>query len=195
MFRRMLLVMMCVLMAVAAPAQVGGGLSLSGVASQIDGDSWGGYEKVGVGFGGFAWFMFNDRVGIQPEIAFGHRGSREVVGGFGQFSLNFIDIPVMLRIKAYEKDPYSLVVEAGPSADILLSARNGFKPYQVDNTAFFSRYNAEAHVGLAGYFQERVGLFLRWSVGLNNLWAYTPRPWMTIHYFSAGLRFGFIGGR
>jgi hypothetical protein len=173
-------------------SQVGAGLWLSGVASQIDGDSWGGYEKVGFGVGGFAWYNFSEKVGLQTEISFGHRGSREVVEGFGQYALNFIDVPVLLRYRFWQAGNLGVSLETGPGVSFLLSARNGFKPNQVDNTEFFSRYNAEAHLGLSGNFGSAFTIFMRWSMGLNNLWAFTPRPWMTIHYFSLGVRVGFI---
>ncbi len=50
----------------AAAQNVGAGLIVAGVASQIDGDSWGGYNKLGYSLGGFAWYDFNDRISLEP---------------------------------------------------------------------------------------------------------------------------------
>ncbi|HEX2898696.1 MAG TPA: hypothetical protein VHS96_03145, partial [Bacteroidia bacterium] len=76
---------------------VGAGLIAAGVASQIDGDNWGGYNKIGYSLGGFAWYDFNDRISLSPEITIGHRGSREMVEGYEQYNLNVIDVPLLLR--------------------------------------------------------------------------------------------------
>lgn len=169
---------------------VGGGLSLAGVASQIDGDQWGGYKKLGLHFGGFAWYDFNDRLGIQAEILYGHRGSREVVTAYGQISLNYIDLPLLLRVRVLSKESTQLFAEAGPSANLILSARTGFKEFKRDVTAEYNRLNSEVHLGGTLLFQERIGLLARWSYGITNLYN-ARRPWLAIHYVNFGVRIAF----
>ncbi len=167
---------------------VGGGLTGGVVTSQIDGDTWGGYNKWGYQIGGFAYYDFTENISMQIEILHTHRGSREVVNDFGKVNLNYIDVPVLFQ---YKKDAGNglLTAEGGLSANILLSARTGFAPLQADRTEDYRRLSTELHIGSCYYFGERVGLFGRWSVGLSNLNATeVVRPWLTIHYITAGLR-------
>lgn len=189
--RTWIIIFACCLSALGLSAQgVGGGIQVAGVASQIDGDQWGGYNKLGLGFGGFAFYDFNDYLSLQIELLYGHRGSREVNKAYGQINLNLIDMPVLLRLRFYEFGNAAFFAEAGPSVNTLLSARNGFKDLKYDVTDFYHRFNAELHLGASLLVQERAGIFLRWSYGLTNLNVFT-RPWFAIHYISLGGRLSF----
>lgn len=169
---------------------VGGGLHLAVVTSQIDGDAWGGFNKWGYQFGGFATYDFNDRLGLQVEINHSHRGSREIAVQ-GRINLNYIDVPLLLQYKKVMKNGLA-IAEGGLSANLLLSANTGFPPFKQDQTEIYKRLSTELHLGAAYYFVEKVGLYARWSLGLSNL-NNTParRPWFTIHYLSLGLRVKF----
>jgi hypothetical protein len=188
--RNLLLYMLFLCPLLAGAQGVGGGIQIAGVASQIDGDQWGGYNKGGLGFGGFAFYDFNDYLSLQVELLYGHRGSREVTKAYGQINLNFIDMPVLLRLRCYEWGNAAFFAEAGPSVNTLLSARNGFKDLKLDVTDFYHRFNAEVHLGASLLVNERAGMFVRWSYGLTNLNVFT-RPWFAIHYISLGARLSF----
>lgn len=171
---------------------VGGGLTGGVVASQIDGDTWGGFNKWGYQFGGFAYYDFNDHIALQVEILQSRRGSREVQTDFGQVTLSFIDVPILFQYKRPLSNGGTAVAEGGLSANLLLSGKTGFKPLVLDQTENYRRLSTELHLGAAWYFSEKIGLYGRWSLGLSNLNG-TPaaRPWLTIHCLSAGLRFKF----
>jgi hypothetical protein len=189
--RKILLLLALLVLSISLRAQgVGGGIQVAGVASQIDGDQWGGYNKLGIGFGGFAFYDFNDYLALQIELLYGHRGSREVTRAYGQINLNLIDMPILLRLRCYEWGTAKFYAEAGPSVNTLLSARNGFKDLKYDVTDFYHRFNLEVHLGASLMVQDRVGMFLRWSYGLTNLNVFT-RPWFAIHYISLGGRLSF----
>lgn len=172
-------------------SQVGGGLSVAGVASQIDGDTWGGYNKLGISFGGFAFYDFTDKLSLQVEILFGHRGSREVVTAFSQIALNMIDVPILARYKLIGDAASGLSVEAGLAPVIMLDAKSGIGALKRDQTANYKRLSVEAHAGLSWAFNENIGMFARWSYSVSNL-NNTPsrRPWLTLHYISLGVRAG-----
>lgn len=171
---------------------VGGGLTGAVVASQIDGDTWGGFNKWGYQFGGFAYYDFNDRMALQIEILTSHRGSREVQTAYGQVALNFIDVPVLFQYKKELGNGGMVIGEGGLSANLLLSAKTGFDPFKLDQTENYRRLSSELHLGAAYYFTRSIGFYGRWSLGISNLNG-TPaaRPWLTIHCLSAGLRFKF----
>lgn len=167
---------------------VGGGLTGGVVTSQIDGDTWGGYNKWGYQIGGFAYYGLSDRLNLHIEIIHTHRGSREVVTDFGRVNLNYIDVPVLLQYK-FPVSQGEFNAEAGISANLLLSAQTGFDPFQFDQTENYRRLSSELHLGSSYFFNDFLGIFGRWSIGMTNLNA-TPlaRPWLTIHYFTLGTR-------
>ncbi|MEM0995530.1 MAG: porin family protein [Bacteroidota bacterium] len=178
------------LLGTALPAQyIGGGLSLAGIASQIDGDQWGGYKKIGYHIGGWATYDFNDWLAMQIEILHSHRGSREVVKDFGQVSLNFIDVPVLLRIRPLQNLPREAWVEVGPSVHYLLSAKTGFNNLKVDQSDNYRRVSGELGLGMGTFLTDHIAFFGRWNIGVTNLSRFV-RPWFTIHYFSFGFKFG-----
>ncbi|HHG83157.1 MAG TPA: PorT family protein [Bacteroidetes bacterium] len=169
---------------------IGGGLSIGGIASQIDGDQWAGYNKVGYHIGGYAFYDLSDKVALQIEILHTNRGSREVNKAYGQIHLNYIDVPLLLRFGLLETDNARILGEIGPSINMLLSAKNGFKPLTADRTDLYHRFSGEFHFGSTLLFTENLGLFARWSVSFTNLLRSYP-PWFTIHYFTIGGRINF----
>jgi hypothetical protein len=162
------------------------------VVSQIDGDSWGGYKKLGYNLGGYAYYDFNNSLSIAPEITIGNRGSRETVKGYGQINLNFIDVPVMLRyhLLGDARTP-GLQLEAGPSANILFLAKSGFSDLKQNITPSLSKMGASLNFGSTWFPNYNVGIFLRWSYSITNLNGLAVRPWLTCHFFSAGLKLNF----
>ena len=169
---------------------VGGGLSLAGIASQIDGDQWGGYKKIGYHIGGWAYYDFSDALALQVEILHSHRGSRELVKGFGQISLNYLDFPVLLRVRPFQNLSREVWAEAGPSIHYMLSAKTGFNQNKLDQSENYRRVSAEALIGAGAYLSDHIAVFGRWNIGISNLSVFYP-PWFTIHYFSFGVKLGF----
>ncbi|MEM7036112.1 MAG: outer membrane beta-barrel protein [Bacteroidota bacterium] len=178
----------CVVLPVSGQ-NVGGGLSLAGVASQIDGDAWGGYNKLGWSFGGYAYYDFSDRLALMTEILYGHRGSREAAVN-GQVSLDFIDVPVMLRLKGFGEGKQGLYGNIGTAFNILLNARSGIKPFILDQNDNFRRLTMDFQLGGSYFFNDYIGLFGRWSISYFNLSKFYP-PWLSIHYISFGVKVGF----
>ncbi len=171
---------------------VGGGLSIAGVASQIDGDAWGGYKKLGYCLGGFAWYDFNDRWSLSPEITLGNRGSRELEKGYGQINLNFIDVPVLVRFRAIgDVDGQSLLLEAGPSANILYSAKSGFSDLKQNITPSLKKFGASVNLGLIWFVNPKIGITGRWTSSFTNLNGLGVRPWLTTYFFSFGAKIAF----
>jgi|GEM_PF-2689027 len=173
-----------------AQAQMGGGILGGVTSSQIDGDSWGGYNFWGHQVGGFVEYSFSEKVGLQLEISQSRRGSREA--GIGRVALSFIDVPVLFRMKR-ELNGREVAGELGLSGNLLLSGKTGLKPFDFDQTENFRRFSSELHLGAAYYFSPNLGFYGRWTIGLSNLHSDPQlRPWLAIHYFSFGLRVRFL---
>jgi hypothetical protein len=177
-----------------AAQNVGAGLIVAGVASQIDGDSWGGYNKLGYSLGGFAWYDFNDRVSLSPEITIGHRGSREMVDGYEQYNLNVIDVPLLVRYCILgDINAQNLQLEAGPSANILISAKSGFGQQKLDLMPQFNRLNLSINTGATFFVNKNIGIMGRWSYALTNMNknANVFRVYYRCHFLTFGVRLAF----
>lgn len=173
---------------------VGGGLTAAVVGSQIDGDDWGGYNKFGYSLGGFAFYDFDDKFSLMPEITVNHRGSREVVNGYGQYNLNVIDVPVLLRYRALgAPEAQSLLAEVGPSVNILFSAKSGFGTLRQDLMPSFHKVGISGNVGGTFFLGRHVGLFARWTYSLTNLnlQARISREYWRCHFITLGVKFSF----
>ena len=132
----------------------GGGIIAGFSASQIDGDSYGGYKKLGPVLGGFARYEFNEKFSLQPEIVYNQRGAREVKDAtFYHVRNNYIDVPVMLNYRAWSNGNQSIQVQAGPQFGALLGATGavGDKDNKVDISGSFNRFNLDG-VGGADFY-------------------------------------------
>lgn len=173
---------------------VGGGLIAAGVASQIDGDNWGGYNKLGYSLGGFAWYDFTDRISLSPEITIGNRGSREMVDGYEQYNLNVIDVPLLVRYCLLgDINAQNLQLEVGPSANILISAKAGFGQQKLDLMPQFNRFNLSINGGATFFVNKNIGILGRWTYALTNMnknWQLTREYWRC-HFLTFGVRLAF----
>lgn len=190
-----LLLFLSVLPLATFAQNVGGGALLSGVASQIDGDGWGGYNKLGFSLGGFAWYDFNDRFSLSPEILIGMRGSREVKNAYGKFDLSVIDVPVLLRYRVVgSPSAASLLLEAGPSANILISAKSGFGNIKQNVLPNFNKFNISGSLGASYFFNPKIALTGRWTYSLTNMSKSLPQsesPYWRCHFILFGIRLAF----
>lgn len=87
-----------------------GGVAAGLNFSQVDGDSYAGYNKVGFNGGGMVYVRFSDRVGISLELAYSQKGARVKqsttdiygVGYLNDYNLklNYAEVPLMFYIVA-----------------------------------------------------------------------------------------------
>lgn len=84
-----------------------GGLIAGMNAAQLDGDTYGGYHKVGLNVGGIVYAKFMQMAGISLELLFSQKGSKGVrtsessVGSFYEkytLGINYVEVPVMVHI-------------------------------------------------------------------------------------------------
>jgi hypothetical protein len=83
-----------------------GGILLGLNASQIDGDSWYGYNKAGLVAGAFVFTDFGEKWSAQMEIRYSGKGSasskRDSLDVRRKFSLRYIEIPVMAKFDVFK---------------------------------------------------------------------------------------------
>jgi len=109
------------------PKRFNGGL-IGGVNfTQVDGDSYYGYNKVGFNLGGIVLVRFSEHIGASMELLFSQKGSKgqgitespyigEYVAKYYMF-LNYAEVPITLHLMFHSTD-----VELGASYAYLISS-------------------------------------------------------------------------
>lgn len=109
------------------PKVFGGGLILGCNFTQVDGDTYFGYHKLGLNAGGVVYVHFSKKIGASMELLYSQKGSRgEDIAwspAFGNFvakyfmDLNYVEVPVTLHYIYHDFD-----IEAGISYARLINS-------------------------------------------------------------------------
>jgi len=136
---------------------------------KVDGQSFKDGFNLGFHLGGYAQLDFNKFIGIQPEILFSNTQTKydtsagqifDISNG-KNISLNYLTIPVLLRIKATNL----LTFNVGPQFGILMNnhetvLQNGKDAFKTGDFALV----AGAQVNLGS-----INIYGRYNIGLSNI--------------------------
>lgn len=93
-----------------------GGLIFGTNFTQVDGDTYSGYHKIGINTGGVVYVHFTPKFGVSMELLYSQKGSRGMtdaystaLGGYiGRYgmNLNYAEVPLLLHyvLKIYDRD-------------------------------------------------------------------------------------------
>ncbi len=122
------------------PKVFSGGLIVGANFSQVDGDSFYGYHKVGIHAGGIVYVHFSQKFGASMELIYTEKGSRGeqisesvAIGTYVEkyyMNLNYVEVPVTIHYKIGKLD-----ADAGMSYARLVSSKEWIladKPANVD---------------------------------------------------------------
>jgi len=144
----------------------GGSLFIGMSASQLDGDSFGGFDLPGVRMGAATSLKLGDRTTLQMEIGLVQKGSRELPSDTSndyKARLNMVEIPLLL-----EYSLGSLAFEGGPAIDILAHSREEFQGIIINNEPPFNRLSLAGVAGVSYYFNDN------WKVNFRSAYSITP---------------------
>ncbi len=140
--------------------------------SQIDGDRLAGFHKIGFNAGGKVGAKLSDRWQLSLELLFSQQGARRVINDdpaavYDDIRLNFVEAPVMINFKEWK-----FHVSAGVSYARLIN----FKVIDIfgADVTSLQNYNENIfsiHLGGTYYFNNKIGMEVRWFKSLNNLQA------------------------
>lgn len=128
-----------------------GGLKIGGITSQVAGDTYAGYNKIGITGGGFIEVLFSDKNSFQMEILYSNKGSRNKPdtknGDFSYYrlKLNYIEIPVSY---IFHRD--KLALEGGLYYGILLNSSQDNGSGEREVVPPYLNYDFGGQIGL-GY--------------------------------------------
>lgn len=135
----------------AAQLQFDGGIKLGGITSQVGGDTFAGYNKIGLTGGAFVEVISSERNSFQLEVLYAQKGSRNNPdtenGDFSYYRLvlNYIEIPVSYL---YHRD--RLVFEGGLYYGVLLNSSQDTGSGEVEVTPPYLNYDIGGQLGI-GY--------------------------------------------
>lgn len=156
--------------------QFHGGITAGLVGSQIAGDTYSGFKKAGIYAGGYVGWEFTKHSGLQLELTYFQKGSREnptEENNYDQylFRTNYLEIPVLYQYKINR-----FIVEAGPSIGfnigyfeerdgLVLSDQQGYnKP---------ARLSYQMNIGLRFFVSKKFGVDFRYNF---SIWGIRSSP-------------------
>lgn len=140
-------------------------LYAGGVASQIDGDNFGGYHKLGAEVGVGALYQSQKPIGFAVKAGYVQKGSvkrpNHEAGDFTYYkiALHYLSTPLLLRYQEWRKNWF---VEAGVEPQVLISGSEEDENGTLTNRPEFERISFDFLVG-GGIKYKRFGFFAYWG--------------------------------
>lgn len=160
--------------------QFHGGLTAGVVGSQVAGDGYSGFHKGGIFAGGYVGWEFTKHSGLQLELTYFQKGSRENPKEENDyryllFRVNYIELPVLYMLKLPSlklKNVGDFYLETGPSVGVLTSY---FEENEVQVESDKEGYNKPValsfqwNIGMKYFFVEKFGVDFRYNFSLLNI--------------------------
>ena len=162
-----------------------GGALLGFNASQVDGDTYSGYNKFGFMGGAFVYTNIADRFDIQMEIKYMGKGARKKTTDFDptlyKSNLNYIEIPLLLRYNTKSK----IGLQGGLGFGYLFSysEEDEYGVLPSSATTHFRSFELSSIIGVTYQFAPKFKVDLRYSYSILSL---VPIPKVATPYFRMG---------
>jgi len=160
-----------------------GGILAGLNASQVDGDSYSGYNKPGIVAGAYVINNFSPAIFSGMEIKFAQKGSRKnpnfKIGDQVKYimRLNYIDMPVYLGVHTSE----TTSIIGGMSVGYLFSATeyDNYGEFQEEDKRPFKTFDVQGMIGFRFQMTDRLAIDLR---GAYSLLPIREQPG-EVHYY------------
>lgn len=148
-----------------------GGAAAYQMTSEVGGVSNTSDPKIGFEAGIFGDFPINRILSIQPEVVFVQKGGEEASESIGTSSvtLNYVDVPLLLKINAPLDGIIKPYIFGGPYAGYLLEATSESEGNNQEITEFLEELHYGLKVGL-GLHIGSVVIDARYDMGVANLY-------------------------
>jgi hypothetical protein len=166
-----------------------GGLLAGFTATQVDGDTYGGYNKAGLQGGVFVNARLSDLFNAQLEIKYTGKGAKKPVTSSDPdvytLTLHYIDMPLLTSVKVKQIGS----VELGVVPAYLFSAQgedNGGK-FPSDYLVSFKKFDISSLIGININLFPKLWLNLRYTYSLTSI---RPEEYPNGYYTWFGRLFG-----
>ncbi len=170
-----------------------GGILAGISASQVDGDSYAGFDKLGLQGGVFVNTMFTNNLGVQMEIKYTGKGARKKTSESDpeiyKLTLHYIDIPVLLKITAQKK----IIFEAGlvPSYLFGSAGEDSGGKLPKDFLVTFNKFDLSWLLGFRYNINEKFSAGIRYSYSFTSIRDYENKG---VNYSWIANLFGYTTG-
>ena len=169
--KRSLIIILIVLPAVLSAQRFNGGVLIGLSASQVDGDTYAGFDKVGLQGGVFVNTKFNNAWGAQMELKYNAKGARKKTTESSpetySLTLHYIDIPLMVNYTIQEK----FIIDAGLVPGYLFAKKgeeNGID-FVDEEISGFKKFDLSWLIGFNYKISDNFIANLRYSYSLFSI--------------------------
>ncbi len=161
------------------------GLKAGISTSQVEGDTYGGFDKFGFDGGGTLNAKLNEKWAAQFEILFIQKGSKHIGDAnkgdlsFYLMQLNYVEVPLLLQYKQKK-----FTFEIGPGIGYLISSKEYDQNGEVINAVPFHTTEVSASIGINYQIYKNLGM----------TWRYT-NSMLPIRQYASGASFWFNPGQ
>ena len=146
-----------------------GGVTAGLVGSQVAGDNYSGFKKAGIYAGGYVGWEFTKHSGLQLELTYFQKGSREnptEKNNYDQYllRLNYIELPVLYQYKINK-----FIIEGGPSLGFNVGyyeERDGLVLSDQDGHNPPSPVTLQMNLGLRFFLSQKFGVDFRYNFSI-----------------------------
>jgi hypothetical protein len=171
--RKMLIAVFLVFLAGTGMAQrFHGGVMLGGDVSQVAGDNWQGYHKLGVLGGLYSALDLSDHFALQLEFDYIQKGSRKNADVAAQdyqsylLRMSYFEVPLVFQYTFLKK----IQVEIGPAMDVLMGSYEESDGLEVQNTVALRPVTLCGILGASYFFWEkRMKVNFRWNTSILSI--------------------------
>ncbi len=148
-----------------------GGLIIGGVASQLDGDLYGGYHKFGYLAGGLVSLRLTPHSSMQFEMEYIQKGSRvnaDTLTNLGTtrlYRFHYLELPLLYQYTFAKR----MSIEAGPAVDVLLGSREESDGIEVTDTRSLRPVTLAGIFGFSGFITPHLKANLRFNYSLISI--------------------------
>jgi hypothetical protein len=162
-----------------------GGFLAGIVASQVDGDTYSGYNKLGISAGAFVFTPLSRMTDLQLEIKYISKGANKKVTELDprQYTsnLNYIELPILLKLNTGKKIDWQAGIGFGYLFSFTEKDENG--PLIYDESAHFKPFELSGLLGMNYAFTEHLSANIRFSYSILPVIDYGQT---TARYFRSG---------
>ena len=182
----LLILLLCLVMLNGKAQKFNGGLILGLSGSQVAGDGYSGYNKLGFMGGGFVNFQLLNLLNLQMEIEYVQKGSRHNpdagIGDLSSYKLNldYVEVPLLLKfgfLKLFK-------LELGVATSFLVNSYEEINGNSISSRPFQST-NYSTIVGLSYSFSKKFTASFRTSDSFTSI-RKTTNTGDVYRYFSWG---------
>jgi hypothetical protein len=169
--RRLIVLMICILPLASAAQKFNGGIIAGGIVSQVDGDTWAGYYKLGFLAGAFVSLRLSPHSSFQMEMEYIQKGSRKnanlETGDLNSYllRLHYLEIPVLYQYTFARR----FAAEIGPAADVLLGSYEEVNGMANPPTEPLRQVTLSGIIGLSAYITSHLKAGFRFNYSLISL--------------------------